>query len=51
MEEKAEIDKKAKEYTPQMETYREALAKILGLEPSAITCCLIFTRQQKIRTV
>ncbi len=51
VEQKAEIDKKATEYSAQMGTYREALAKILDIDQSVITCCLLFTRQQETRTV
>lgn len=49
VDEKAKIDRKVKEYKSQMDTYRQALARILNLKLSAITCCLIFTRQQEIR--
>ncbi|MFC1497265.1 UvrD-helicase domain-containing protein [Verrucomicrobiota bacterium] len=46
-----DIDKKTKDYTPQMDAYREALARIIGVDLSAVICCLIFTRQQVTRTV
>ncbi len=48
---KALIDKKAKEYKPQMDLYRAALARILGIVPDSITCRLLFTRHQDVRTV
>lgn len=51
VEESADIDARAGEYTSQMTTYREALAKILGLPENKIDLCLLFTRQADIRKI
>jgi ATP-dependent helicase/nuclease subunit A len=47
----AQIDRRAEDYTPQMTTYRDALSRILGLDPRKITLLLLFTRQQALRQV
>jgi len=45
----ADIDRRAGDYRPQMETYRDALAEILGIERKRVSCVLLFTRQQQVR--
>ena len=38
----AELDASVEYYRPQLESYRRALAAITGLDPAAITACLLF---------
>ena len=51
VETEEEVDRRAQDYVEQMTAYRQALTKILGLAPSAVSCCLLFTRCQQTRTV
>ncbi len=41
--EEADVPEKVKRYSGQLETYRKALSKLLGITPNIIDCRLVFT--------
>lgn len=43
-----EIAAEAERYRPQMRLYRQALAKLTGLNEAEIRCCLVFTRPKVV---
>ena len=49
--EESELPALVQHYAPQLETYRSALAVLLGITPNLIDCRIVFTRYGKIFAV